>query len=130
MDDYIKRSDAIKAFDTMGRVPHEIIVDILNHVKKADICEYKSSMRLIDADALSKMLADDFTSKGHFAKYVIDAAPTIDAVEVVRCKDCAWCKTELCQMALFTSVNVNGVVLEWHHNDTDFCSFGERKTEE
>ena len=88
MDDYIKRSDAIKAFDTMGRVPHEIIVDILNHVKKADV------------------------------------------VAVVRCKDCVWCKTELCQMALFAGVMENGVVLEWHHNDTDFCSYGERKTEE
>ena len=39
MDDYIKRSDAIKAFDTMGRVPHEIIVDILNHVPAANVAE-------------------------------------------------------------------------------------------
>lgn len=42
-------------------------------------------MRLIDADALERL----------FAKYgnawvIINDAPTIDAVEVVRCKDCKY----------------------------------------
>lgn len=63
-------------------------------------------MRLIDADALPKLLdaeynqtmkliwegekhldnlAEGFTEASHIAKYI---APTVDAVEVVRCKDC------------------------------------------
>lgn len=65
-------------------------------------------MRLIDADALQKLLdaeykqtmkliwegekhldnlAEGFTEASHIAKYI---APTVDAVPVVRCKDCKW----------------------------------------
>ena len=57
-------------------------------------------MRLIDADALLPMMKYATTDSeiGVFpikigfnaiAK-VIDDAPTVDAVEVVRCKDCKW----------------------------------------
>ena len=81
MNDYIKRSDAIKAFDTMGRVPHEIIVDILNHVK------------------------------------------AVDVVEVVRCNDCKHYESD--GGALMQCEVSNAIV-----TDTDFCSYGERKTEE
>ena len=50
-------------------------------------------MRLIDADALKKRAIKVSTVKEHcYMKAVgtheIDKAPTIDAVEVVRCKDC------------------------------------------
>ena len=49
-------------------------------------------MRLIDADALEcdsewSEYADDYVS---YSKTEIDNAPTIDAVQVVRCKDCKW----------------------------------------
>lgn len=42
-------------------------------------------MRLIDADAYKKYLDDNWIVANYDA---IDAQPTIDAVEVVRCKDC------------------------------------------
>ena len=45
----------------------------------------------------------------------LDAAPTIDAVPVVRCKDCKYFKTRLCE-------NEN------NHDDW-FCADGERKNE-
>lgn len=48
-------------------------------------------MRLIDADALfeHKVYAETPTISGDFVPgFVIDRAPTIDAVPVVRCKDC------------------------------------------
>ena len=57
-------------------------------------------------------------------KPVIDAMPTVDAVEVVRCKDCKKavrheifphsrrCKVEDCKFS---------------HKETHFCSYGERK---
>lgn len=53
-------------------------------------------MRLIDADALKKKLFvfDVEFHDGHYQKYYVykekdvDDAPTIDAVPVVRCKDC------------------------------------------
>ena len=46
---------------------------------------------------------------------IIDVQPTVDAVEVVRCKDCKRNGTELCPM-LFTEMK-----------DDDFCSYGERR---
>ena len=55
-------------------------------------------MRLIDADALKKRAIRVSTVKEHcYMKAVgtheIDKAPTIDAVPVVRCKDCKhWMK--------------------------------------
>ncbi len=50
-------------------------------------------MRLIDADALIKSIGkymdwQDLYLPIHFKDWVIDNAPTIDAVPVVRCKDC------------------------------------------
>ena len=49
-------------------------------------------MRLIDADALPKYtgyaLSADEVAKA------VENAPTVDAVEVVRCKDCYYCVTE------------------------------------
>lgn len=50
-------------------------------------------MRPIDADALfeHKVYAETPTISGDFVPgFVIDRAPTIDAVPVVRCGDCKW----------------------------------------
>ena len=44
-------------------------------------------MRVIDADELEKNLSNDLPYKGS-VKRVLIQAPTVDAVEVVRCKDC------------------------------------------
>ena len=68
-------------------------------------------MRLIDADALRKRMfsyyncVNEHTSKSTYRgdtlmnyevadmiEYCIDDAPTVDAVEVVRCKDCRHCE--------------------------------------
>ena len=47
-------------------------------------------MRLIDADALmSAVMAQDVVDKS-VAKRLILQAPTVDAVPVVRCKDCEY----------------------------------------
>ena len=42
---------------------------------------------------------------------------TSDAVQVVRCKDCKWCKDEWC------------LIRAEYMLDSDFCSDGERKSE-
>ena len=53
-------------------------------------------MRLIDADALPITPVDitdlpkDGTALIVYSKENVDNAPTVDAVEVVRCKDCRW----------------------------------------
>jgi len=69
-----------------------------------------ATMRLIDADALRGSLMV-FDSK---VLDIIDNAPTIDAVQVVRCKECVYrpCK----QMS--------------YSYDHDYCSYGERNRDE
>ena len=49
-------------------------------------------MRLIDADALIRKFktASPMAIDGR-ARQIVDDMPTIDAVEVVRCKDCKYC---------------------------------------
>ena len=70
--------------------------------------------RLIDANALIKEANSDRAYGYVDAKQIADA-PTIDAVEVVRCKDCKYFKTRLCEN-------------EDNYDDW-FCADGERKNE-
>lgn len=88
-----------------------------------------SDMRLIDADALKEQcfkFADDVPrSAMAFAQGQINCAPTIDAVPVVRCRDCV--NGELC----LNSQGAEYVVcsMDEHHVwlPNGFCSYGERK---
>ena len=55
-------------------------------------------MRLIDADALLAEYDRQHEGEPGKARKLIEDAPTVDAVEVVRCKDCkhrysdSWCE--------------------------------------
>lgn len=71
--------------------------------------------RLIDADALIK---EAMKSPNYFIiKYKVENAPTIDAVPVVRCRDCKhWLKGD---GSCFPHADCN-----------DFCSHGERRDDE
>ena len=89
-------------------------------------------MRLIDADLLSEAIHDNVPAPyddASWAKenclYEIDMAPTVDAVPVVRCKDCV-------NGTVF--VNKQGAeyvdfVLDDYsvRKPTDYCSYGKRK---
>ena len=56
----------------------------------------------------------------------LDDAPTVDAVEVVRCKDCVnWHKDTLFCDYMPCGDGQERVI--WY--DTDFCSYGERRTD-
>ena len=84
--------------------------------------------RLIDADALELRVEKFEQLTGMKLDIVHDfvgSAPTIDAVNVVRCKDCKWSEPNefddydcRCHIPTFR-VNANG-----------FCSYGERKESE
>lgn len=92
-------------------------------------------MRLIDADALIKRAA----MRGHCLRPLVTAyhmcvdvkdiekAPTIDAVEVVRCKDCKHYgrEQELChgRVQRFCELHKGLVIVDKH----TFCSYGERR---
>lgn len=71
-------------------------------------------MRLIDADAC----IDYIRNNNQHAWEALAYAPTIDAVAVVRCKDCKWYNCNAC-------FRDDGA--ENHRNSEDFCSYGERK---
>lgn len=91
-------------------------------------------MRLIDADAFK-----DYIDCGHlrpptevcFSEWdvcdMIDKRPTIDAIEVVRCRECEYWKCNpntknygVCRKVSYDDFEV---VME----KDDFCSYGERK---
>ena len=86
--------------------------------------------RLIDADKLKQhyswwggLIGDDYVSELVEQKKVfdtiIDVQPTVDAVEVVRCKDCIyyhkgdWYDDDVCKVH--------------SNNDRGYCAWGERK---
>ena len=94
--------------------------------------------RLIDANALNRKKKYSFqTVGGCFPKseWFIKAddlfsAPTVDAVEVVRCKDCKWYKegkylapNKFC----YRLKDRSGEHIGYNFSDDDFCSYGERK---
>lgn len=57
--------------------------------------------------------------------HTISTAPAIDAVEVVRCKDCKWYKTS---EWMEDGEKVCKFWVDWiPTSEDDFCSYGERK---
>lgn len=97
--------------------------------------------RLIDADekqliiqALKMHHDSQFTPAVYehsvFGKAALLLESTVDAVEVVRCRDCRFCRNHPTsdKVKLCTNKNWN---TEYHPfvNDNDFCSYGERRTD-
>jgi len=78
--------------------------------------------RLIDADEAYKILTDYYhqrTEIQHKAlKEAFERVPTVDAVPVVRCKNCKFWRNDDCQ-------NDNHGYCPISEND--FCSWGERR---
>lgn len=81
-------------------------------------------MRPIDADALKgkKVHGTIGNVSGDFIPaFEIALAPTIDAVEVVRCKNCKHREDRL-----YCRLHKHPVIV----TNTDFCSYGRRKDDE
>lgn len=88
-------------------------------------------MRLIDADALI-----EYIDVGHLRnplelcfseRAVVDMLerrPTVDAVPVVRCKDCKQWRRNI---GFTDSPNGHCFYIDMDTNQYDFCSFGERR---
>ena len=58
--------------------------------------------------------------------YEIEDAPTVDAVEVVRCKDCTYWDKAVVNKKGFLICPASGMEIKCD----DFCSYGERKDDE
>ena len=82
--------------------------------------------RLIDADALNLEyevdMADDWKTAHEIAN-IVKYAPTVDAVPVIRCKDCKWYEFDVSHRCGYTGLN--GYIAE-----DDFCSKAEPKETE
>ena len=84
-------------------------------------------MRLIDANALISYI-DECSQESRFrvhygyAKSFIDNAPTVDAVPVVRCRECKHCDPEN-----YHCDHPMGTAAPLKRKPDDFCSYGERK---
>lgn len=79
-------------------------------------------MRLIDADAIAPKL------EGKFNQDYVRYAPTIDAVPVVRCKDCK----HFVQSEPYDPCECMKWTVKWgvaYTQPDDFCSYGERRSE-
>ena len=91
-------------------------------------------MRLIDADALHKAYMElrNFKQDPQSGDWILlravplttvirmlNEAPTIDAVSVVRCKECRYKDMEICAMYRLVVAGVRKY--------DDYCSYGERK---
>ena len=93
-------------------------------------------MRLIDADKINYhehtecMGHGDFETVRTVTDKEIAEIPTVDAVEVVMCRDCKWYMPG----DLFTDIMFchrlkkdNGKPAKYNYCADDFCSYGERK---
>lgn len=78
-------------------------------------------MRLIDADEikLEKGFFENINNVPKFFEW-LGKQPTIDAVEVVRCRNCKWYKTMYCKMDRWTDL-----VTVYVAKKDDYCSYGE-----
>ena len=97
-------------------------------------------MRLIDADTVSKLFDAEFKetiklicegethldnlAEGFCEAYrVIQNMPTVDAVPVVRCKDCVYWREAVTNDKGFLICPASGMEI----TESDFCSYGERE---
>lgn len=85
-------------------------------------------MRLIDADALWMVTEGDHE---YYERFEIENAPTVDAVEVVRCKDCVYCKrfNDVWYLPKRDELLCTRCVETYHTTENDYCSWGKRKDE-
>lgn len=88
--------------------------------------------RLIDAEELE--LQFDVSDEDIIAKEIIRNAPTVDAVPVVRCRECENWKPygSKASRKLGDPLERYGGCEIWHggHLESDFCSYGEREEEQ
>lgn len=86
-------------------------------------------MRLVNADALLSEMekySDPTASENDYlfgmqqrletCIELVEDAQTVDAVEVVRCRECRWCNMGECEHKFGLLVS----------NDENYCSYGER----
>ena len=85
-------------------------------------------MRLIDADKLNLLLG--ISDRDIYAKYMLDKMPTIDAVPVVRCRECKNWKPSGSKAgnSISDMEYIGGCEFtKYCRRESDFCSYGEKR---
>ena len=86
-------------------------------------------MRLIDADALIEFIVEEAqdlrTLSTKTVGQAISKTPTVDAVPVIRCKDCKYYTGKWCTKFSTKQFDINDI----RKADNDYCSMAERKEE-
>ena len=91
----------------------------------------EKKQRLIDANAIPYIEYTDVLADDYAFRSAIDNMPTVDAVEVVRCKDCKYYtehKKRCDHPCQDWDVECYDQWLEME--PSDFCSYGERRPNE
>jgi len=93
-------------------------------------------MRLIDADAVVKSILRTATEKpwhrtwaDNDVENLIESQPTVDAVPVVRCKDCKYCERYNDSDIYYCTYFENNY-MHIPKPDYGYCSRGERKDDD
>ena len=102
-----------------------------------DVRENSSSKkRLIDADRALEIVRDQGIAHPNayhltnYATLILREAPTVDAVEVVRCRECKyWKPTGSKAGNSFSDMEYIGgcEFTKYCRRESDFCSYGERR---
>ena len=80
-------------------------------------------MRLVDADVADKWMRQN---NSFIDAAILKAIPTIDAVPVVRCRECRYYPTAKVNEKGFLICPASGMEI----TETDYCSYGERMDKE
>ena len=84
----------------------------------------------IEREALKRELApyeeNDFSQQMDVILAIVDAQPTADVVEVVRCKECRYYPDAKVNEKGFLICPASGMEI----TETDYCSYGERMDKE
>lgn len=98
---------------------------------KCSMNDLISRSALLEELSKGTIITDDLYGMGimagnDHAMKKIKAAPAVDAVEVVRCKDCKW----LCSgFGTYSCAKHTGLALI-KPDGSDFCSYGERRVDD
>ena len=119
-----KWNDAKKA-EEKDRVKHSGVMKMANEKRLIDANELKRKLVELGGEPDYQHPDEDWGVGVCMAEGIVDEMPTVDAVEVVRCKDCIHYDFGVC-----LKIYSDGAVSQyaWQaRNDDDFCSYGERK---
>ena len=85
-------------------------------------------MRLVDADVADKWMRQN---NAFIDSAILKAIPTVDAVPVVRCRDCKRFNhyTMECESDDVATDHEDGASFSINFGPDDFCSYGQRKIE-